>query len=133
MNYALDTNVIISILHPFPNVCKNFNEAVERGDSIIIPPIVHYEVRRGFLYKSAPKKENAYRILTKQYNVGEMNRIMLEQAAEIYADLRHIGFTTGDADILIAAFCIVNDYTLVIDNTNHFKIINGLKLTNWAD
>jgi tRNA(fMet)-specific endonuclease VapC len=39
----------------------------------------------------------------------------------------------GDADILIAAYCLVNDYTLVTNNTNDFNRIDGLKLVNWKD
>jgi len=133
MKYALDTNVIVSILHYFPKVCQKFDEAVERGDLIIIPPIVHYEMRRGFLYKSAPKKEIAYRILTDQYRVGKINEEILERAAKIYADLYHKRFTVGDADILIAAFCIINDYTLVTDNIKHFESIDNLQLVNWNE
>jgi len=41
--------------------------------------------------------------------------------------------TVGDADILIAAFCIVNGYTLVTDNVKHFENIAGLRLMNWAE
>lgn len=133
MKYALDANVIISILHPFTNVCKKFDEAVERGDFITIPPIVHYEMRRGFLCKSAPRKENAYQILIDQYHVGDMKEEILERAAKIYANLWRKRLTVGDADILIAAFCIENDYTLVTDNMNHFKVIDGLKYVNWAE
>ena len=36
-----------------------------------------------------------------------------------------------DGDIFIAAQCIVNDYTLVTDNTGDFERINGLKTVNW--
>lgn len=36
-----------------------------------------------------------------------------------------------DSDILIAAYCIVNDYTLVTDNTSDFERIEGLKFVNW--
>jgi predicted nucleic acid-binding protein len=37
----------------------------------------------------------------------------------------------GDGDYLIAAFCIVKDYTLVTGNTRHFERIDGLKYVNW--
>lgn len=131
MNYALDTNVIISILHLFQNVCQNFNAAVERGDSIIIPPIVHYEMRRGFLCKSVPKNENAYQIFVKKHHIGKMNANILECGANIYADLWAKRLTIGELDILIAAFCIENDYTLVTDNIKHFEVIGELKTVNW--
>ncbi|MCL1849031.1 MAG: hypothetical protein FWF83_05105 [Clostridiales bacterium] len=55
-----------------------------------------------------------------------------ETAASIYADLRRNHFAVGDADILIAAFCIENAYTLVTGNTRDFKNINGLQTEDWV-
>jgi len=48
-------------------------------------------------------------------------------------DLEERGLPVGnkDADIFIAAHCIVNDYTLVTDNTGDFERIDGLKFVNW--
>jgi len=45
--------------------------------------------------------------------------------------LRKTGKTICDADILIAAHCIVNGYTLITHNTKHFENIEGLLLENW--
>ena len=38
----------------------------------------------------------------------------------------------GDADILIAAFCLENDYTLVTNNTKDFVNIKGLLINDWT-
>jgi len=35
-------------------------------------------------------------------------------------------------DILIGAFCIKNGYTLVTNNTDDFKNMNGIKLVDWT-
>ena len=56
----------------------------------------------------------------------------LEVAARTYANLRKKGKTIGDADIMIAAFCVVNDYTLVTANIKHFTDIDGLQLVDWT-
>jgi len=90
-------------------------------------------MRRGFLYKSAPTKEKAYRLPCARYPVGEMNAAVWERAAAIYANLRRDGLTVNDADLLIAAFCIVNNYTLVTANTRHFDMIEGVQLVNWVE
>jgi len=37
------------------------------------------------------------------------------------------------ADILIAAFCIINGYTLVTNNEKHFRDIEELDYTNWVE
>jgi len=56
-----------------------------------------------------------------------------EHAARIYADLYAKHFTVKDADILIAAFCMVNRYTLITANTKDFVNIDDLQCVNWVD
>ncbi|MBI1748547.1 MAG: hypothetical protein HYR55_18460 [Acidobacteria bacterium] len=55
----------------------------------------------------------------------------LNKAAEIYADLKKSGQLLEDADILIAAISIVNDLTLVTNNTQHFARIIELRMEDW--
>jgi predicted nucleic acid-binding protein len=133
MVYALDTNILIHMLRPSPTVRAKRDAAIGRGDMLIIPPFAHYEMRRGFLYRSAPAKEKSYRAFCSVFSVGEMTAEIWERAAVLYADLRRSGRIIGDADILIAAFCIANAYTLVTNNTKPFEGIDGLRLANWAE
>jgi len=62
-----------------------------------------------------------------------MTPTMWVKAAHIYADLRKMGFTVSDDDIFIAAFCLLNEYTLVTRNTKDFENITGLQQVNWID
>ena len=39
----------------------------------------------------------------------------------------------NDGDVLVAAFCMVNSYTLVTDNTRRFETIHGLDIINWKE
>jgi predicted nucleic acid-binding protein len=119
------------LLRNNPKVCKKFDIAIESGEEIVIPPLVHYEIKRGFACKSAPKRENSYNILTEQCLVGEMDEEVLERGASIYASLYSNKRTIDDVDLLIAAFCIVGEYTLITHNVKHFKVINGLKIDDW--
>ena len=133
MIYALDTNVIIHMFRSSQALRDKRDAKIALGNMLIIPPIVHYEMRRGFLYKTAPAKEKMYSEFCSLFSVGEMNYETWEHAASLYADLRRSGRTVDDADILIAAFCIVGDYTLVTHNTRHFNGISGLKLEDWIE
>jgi len=136
MVYALDTNIIIHYLHNTINVIQNFNDAVMRGDDLIIPKIVDYEIKRGFRIFSAPKKEAAYKILTEPAGwceIAEIDGSSWERAEQIYEDLYKKRLTVGELDILIAAFCLENNYTLVTDNIKHFKNIDGLVFINWNE
>jgi predicted nucleic acid-binding protein len=67
------------------------------------------------------------------YPIGEMSLTAWEAAAEIYGYTRKAGNSIEDTDILLAAFCIVNNYTLVTNNEKHFKGIDGLIFENWSN
>ena len=54
-----------------------------------------------------------------------------DEAARQYVKLRNIGKPVSDADILIAAFCIVNDLIFVTHNTKHFVNIDELRIEDW--
>jgi predicted nucleic acid-binding protein len=49
----------------------------------------------------------------------------------IYIRLRKSGIIIDDADILIAAYCIQNNYTLVSNNMKHFEGMENLQVENW--
>jgi len=138
MIYALDANTISFFLRGEGNVVSSFREKiVEAGNRYVIPFIAAYEVRRWLLDR--PTKR--LRAFTLQFNAlfenvkdkAEMPGVVWEKAADIYIALKQKGQLIGDADILIAAYCISNGYTLVSDNTDDFIRIDGLKLTNWKN
>ena len=133
MTYALDTNTVIAILSNNKNVERKGDTAIISGDKLIIPPVVDYEIQRGLLYKPSPKKEKIYFSLRQYYGVGVMTPEMWVKSAHIYVDLRKKGFTVGDDDIYIAAFCLLNGHTLVTRNTKDFENIAGLRQVNWID
>ena len=133
MTYALDANTLIYLLNNDENVAKKRDKAVLAGGRFIIPPIVDYEIQRGLLYKPSPKKEKIYFSLRQHYGVGQMMPEAWNKSAHIYVDLRKKGFTVGDDDIFIAAFCLLDGYTLVTRNTKDFENITGLQQVNWVD
>ena len=134
MTYALDTNIILKYLRGDTNVHHNFAEAVTRRYEIIIPVMVDYEMRRGFriMHAPSPKKESAYKILTEQCQITGLDEYFGEQAINVYADLYQKGFSVGDMDMLIAAFCLEYDCALVTNNTKDFENISGLRIIDWT-
>jgi predicted nucleic acid-binding protein len=141
MTYALDTNIISHFLWGEGEVEKRFDEEiVKAGNPYVIPPVVVYEIKRwlmdnpgGSLSLFAQEFELLYREVRDK---ADMPAVAWEKAADIFVQLKQKGQMIGTkdvltADLLIAAYCIVNDYTLVTNNTRHFERIDGLKLTNW--
>ena len=121
MIYALDTNTISYWLQRNKQVIERLSWAIRQGSRVIIPPTTYYEIRRGFKHKTSPGKEFAFSLICKTYEIGEMNIAAWEKAADIYAETRKNGKPIEDTDILAAAFCIVNNYTLVTNNVKHLK------------
>ena len=132
MEYAFDTSTIINLMRGLHSVRENREKAYKSGARFIIPPFVNYEVRRGLIIKPIPKHEKIYAVICDNCSLGEMTTKAWERAAKIYAELYTKHFTVSDADILIAAFCIVNGYTLVTSNTKDFENIDGLQFVNWV-
>ena len=130
--YAFDTNIIIHLMRGTESVHENRKQAQASGARFVIPPFANYEVRRGLLIKSNPAHERAYSVICENCFLENMTADIWECASKIYAELYQKRFTVKDADILIAAFCIVNNYVLVTNNTKDFENIDGLQLINWV-
>ena len=131
MIYALDTNIIIHLLQNTPVAVTKYDENLSSGIQIVIPPYVDYEICRGLRYANATAKERMYKQLCESCEIGEMRRNTWVLATNLYSDLRRKGFTVSDADILIAAFCVENDCTLVTNNTKDFENMDGLQIADW--
>jgi len=132
MDYAFDTNIIIHLMRGTKSVEQKVDEARTNKSRFIIPYTVHYEIMRGLEIKKMPKYDKAFGIICSNSSVESITNEVWDKAALIYAELYMKRFTVADADILIAAFCIVNGYTLVTDNTKDFSNIDNLTLVNWV-
>jgi len=134
--YALDANTISYFLRGEGNVDTHFQQSIVKdGNLYAIPFIVVYEVRRWLRYNPT----HTIRAFGRQFDAlfknvmseADMSYDVWEKATDIYITLKRTGNLIGDADILIAAYCLVNGYTLVTSNINDFKRIGGLKLIDW--
>jgi tRNA(fMet)-specific endonuclease VapC len=110
-----------------------FGQENKAGNEFIIPPVVFYEVKRGLVAVNSNRRlwefENLYRALAGD----DLRHAVWEHATRLYAELKIKGKIIGDADLLIAAYCLVNDFTLVTNNTKHFAVIRELPLVNWKN
>ena len=131
MIYALDTNIISYMLRQDKDVCERYMVESQKGHECVIPPVAYYEIKRGLLMTNAIAKARDFDVLCQDFEVGEMGARAWSEAARLYALHRQKGELAEDADLFIAAFCIVNDYTLVTNNIRHFEHIDELKLVNW--
>ena len=133
MTYVLDTNIVTYWLQGREHIRQKRDVALENNHSIIIPPMVFYEVWRGLLKVNAVVKQAAFLSVFADAPSISLPADMWEIAARIHSDLTSSGIVIGDLDILIAAFCIIQNYTLVTNNTRHFERINELAIIDWME
>jgi len=134
MIYALDTNTISFLLRAKnnPEIAERFATEIEQGNDYAIPPLSYYEIMWYLIRKKATVQLRYFQDLYQSSIVKpRMDEADLLLAAQIRADLDEQGKPISDTDILIAAYCIVNEFILVTDNTRDFERIEGLKIVNW--
>jgi len=131
MIYALDSNIISYLLKDNSKVYESFDRATANGERCVIPPVVYYEIKRGLLFSGATIKADDFDMLCRELGIGEMSVQVWDKAAQLYSEHRKKGESIDDADLFIAAFCIVKGYTLVTNNIKRFENVEGLQLVNW--
>jgi predicted nucleic acid-binding protein len=129
--YVLDTNIISYYLKGNEEIMSKFS-IQRKSSSILIPPMAYYEAKRDLLYVNATKKLKVFEILYSKTGIDNIDKKTLDTAISIYIRLRKSGIIIDDADILIAAYCVQNNYTLVSNNMKHFEGIENLQVENWV-
>ena len=132
MTYVLDTNIVSYFIQEDARIISKLRSVLAANHSIVLSPATYYEIWRGFKHKPSPKKEKAFIRMCELYPIGKMDLAIWGKAADIYAAVRKAGRPIEDTDILIAAFCVVNDYVLATNNTKHFTNVDGLDYENWV-
>jgi len=130
--FVLDSNILSFYLRQNQHVIQKVQDTLIEGHEVLIGPIAYYEVKRGLLAIKAEKRLVEFAALCKTLGVGQLDNTLLDYAAEIYQELRNKNHTIEDADILTAAFCKRQNFTLVTHNTKHFEIISGLLYCDWV-
>jgi predicted nucleic acid-binding protein len=131
MTYALDTNIISYVVNGNAVLDKQLREVTRFGNTVVIPLMAFYEMRRGLVARNAAVKMQFFRVFCERVGIPELTVADMNEAAAIYADRKRKGLSIDDADLIIAAQCVTNGYTLVTNNEKHFADIEGLRCENW--
>jgi len=129
----IDTDILSLMLRNHSIVMIQAKTYLQVYQRFTFSLITRYEILRGLKSKQATAQLVAFERLCTVSLILPLTDEVIMQAANIYADLHQRGVLIGDADILIAATAMVNNLTLVTNNTKHFKRIHQLRLSNWAE
>jgi len=131
MKYALDTDIITYYLKGDENIISKVDSEAE-NDSIIIPPFVYFEIKKWLFANNSQTKLHAFEKLTNKYGIDVIGKEVFDLALSIYIKLRKRGITIDDGDILIAAYCVKNNFILITNNQKHYKNIENIQVANWT-
>ena len=135
-----DSNYLSRLCHPRPyrRLSQWIQEKLEKDREfvVVIPEIVDYEVRRGFLlksrYESDPTKKAAFERslvnldkLVTRWPRRTTSREILLRAAELWARARGEHYQTAheerlDIDVIVAAHALAEAAPVLTNNTKHF-------------
>lgn len=129
--YVLDSNILAYFI---TGKSKNlFNKLTEIDTGKLKITIINYAEFQEYIDSkdSRTNKFRLYQNFLDEFEILEFTKDAAKVFARLRKDLRKIGNTINDLDLMIAAICITNKAILVTHNLKHFKRIKGLKAEDW--
>lgn len=127
-----DSSVWIDFFNARPNPARDaLRRLLHEGDTrVVVPDLVLFEVLRGFRDE---REQRQARSLMMSLDVAETSSVALSlQAAQHYRDLRKTGVTVRHGiDVLVATFCIENDYVLLHRDRDFLAFEQQRGLRGW--
>jgi tRNA(fMet)-specific endonuclease VapC len=129
--YLLDTDTVIHILKGNPATTEHLKRHLH--DPMKISVVTYMELYYGAC-KSQRVTANTARVkaLSQSIEMAPINAAVAETFGMLKAALESAGNRLDDFDLAIAATALSYNLTLVTNNTDHFRRIDGLKLDNWT-
>lgn len=132
MNKAiLDTDILSAIMRQESLAIESAQVYLENYPRLSISIITQYEILRGLHAKLANTQIEAFQQLCMSLEILPITDAIIDRASKIYGELYRGGNLIGDADILIAATCLVGDLDCITNNTAHFSRVQDLVVGNW--
>ena len=132
MQLLLDTDILSLLRKEHEKVVQHATEYLMSGNNLAFTELTWYEVVRGYRAIKANRQLEIFMHFCQYCDIFSLNRISLDRAASIYADLHQRGALIGEVDILNAAIALVNRMGIVTRNIGHYSRITGLHIENWV-
>ena len=133
--YLLDTNICIHLLKDQFSIAQKIEDI--GLSSFCISEITVAELIYGVENGNDIQRETNLKNINQLISAFSDRTLLIGDCFYEYArqksNLRRIGRTVGEFDLLIGSTAIVNDLILVTRNTKDFINLNGIKLENWID
>lgn len=127
----LDTTTFSSILRHEPATYRKLRQEIVNDVTVLVSPVVYYELRRGLLKRNALRLLQALDEMITEYLWIDVTRGDWETAASLWAKTRRDGQPIEDADIIIAAQANRRGAVVMTDNVRHFRVVAD-EIESWG-
>ncbi|MBZ7363843.1 type II toxin-antitoxin system VapC family toxin [Klebsiella grimontii] len=133
--WMLDTNICSFIMREQPeSVLKRLEQAMLRGDRIVVSAVTYAEMRFGATGpKASPRHIQLVDALCARLDaVLPLEHSAVDATTDIKVALRLVGTPIGPNDTAIAGHAIAAGAILVTNNVREFERVPGLILEAWV-
>ena len=131
-HYVLDTNVVFDVLSKQQPVATALEQAMADSALIYLCPFVHFEVKRGFLYRPHAERERRFQALSQLMHWDDLARADWNAGAQLWAQCEGSGRPRSDADFMIAAFALNRGAAVVTADIRGFEDL-PVPTENWRE
>lgn len=129
---VLDSDTIIFFFRNKLEVVQQFTQ--HNPDNLAITIINQAELLFGAYHsEQVSKRIKEVQDFLQNIQILPFEAAAVDTFAQLKSQLQKQGTPIADMDLMIASICLVNEATLVTNNTSHFERIEGLSLENWVD
>ncbi len=133
---CLDSTFLISYLRGREKAENSLTLLKQDGFISYTTTINVFEIFYGYFraFKDVEMKKNEFKLITKLFsvlNIISLNMTTAIRASSLQVKLQQEGEELGINDTFIAAIVLENGKTIITNNEEHFKRVEGLKIIDW--
>ena len=131
IRYMLDTNVCVDLLRGRNRGIVRYIE--RHADELAISTIVVAELQHGVFKSNNPTRHlNILANFFAPFEILPFDELAAGTYGRVRSSLERVGTPIGPLDTLIAAHALSLDCTMVTNNENEFRRVDGLMVENWT-
>jgi predicted nucleic acid-binding protein len=129
---VVDTNIWGAYLGKHQKVRTHLRERLAQGHEICVISIVYFELIRGLELRNDLEKLHDIKRYWATLSWYDCTKQIWDEAVRLWVSSVRQNNKREDADILIAAFAVQLNATVVTRNVKHFQVFS-FPIENWID
>ena len=132
MAYLIDADILINSIKGNSRIHQRIAElaVISKAISIITYGELLYGAKE---FKQVEKNSSIIYRIAEIFPIIGIRRAIMETFVELKVSLERKAQRLDEFDLMIAATALSLNYTLVANNSTHFRRIEGMRLENWME